>query len=132
MLQVSYTKLLIDYAIENSNNYDEFINMLKELDYDVNDDGNFISLKKAPYKRNLRIENQFGENYSKDNIYKRILETQNDSFYSKYTYLKYIDKFQGYYIRKEKYSLLELILRVFLYKNSTYMFIQIIQFKCQN
>ena len=25
---------------------------------------------------------------------------------------------QGYYIRKEKYSLLELILRVFLYKNS--------------
>ena len=108
----------IDYAIENSNNYDEFINMLKELDYDVNDDGNFISLKKAPYKRNLRIENQFGEDYSKDNIYKRILETQNDSFYSKYTYLKYIDKFQGYYIRKEKYSLLELILRVFLYKNS--------------
>ena len=33
-------------------------------------------LGREPYKRNTRIERQFGNKYSKENIYKRILEIQ--------------------------------------------------------
>ena len=66
----------IDYAIENSKDYSEFIKILQDLDYIVTDKNNTLSIRREPYKRNTRIERQFGNKYSKENIYKRILETQ--------------------------------------------------------
>ena len=66
----------IDYAIENAKDYNEFIKILQDLDYIVTDKNNTLSIRREPYKRNTRIERQFGNKYSKENIYKRILETQ--------------------------------------------------------
>ena len=66
----------IDYAIESAKDYNEFIKILQDLDYVVTDKNNTLSIRREPYKRNTRIERQFGNKYSKENIYKRILETQ--------------------------------------------------------
>lgn len=66
----------IDYAIENAKDYNEFIKILQDLDYIVTDKNETLSIRRNPYKRNTRIERQFGNKYSKENIYKRILETQ--------------------------------------------------------
>ena len=66
----------IDYAIENAKDYNDFIKILQDLDYVVTDKNNTLSIRRDPYKRNTRIERQFGNKYSKENIYKRILETQ--------------------------------------------------------
>ena len=66
----------IDYAIENAKDYNEFIKILQDLDYIVTDKNNTLSIRREPYKRNTRIEKQFGNKYSKENIYKIILETQ--------------------------------------------------------
>ena len=67
---------LIDYAIASARDYEEFIKILQDLDYIITDRNNTLSIKREPYKRNTRIERQFGNDYSKENIYKRILETQ--------------------------------------------------------
>ncbi len=66
----------IDYAIANARDYDEFIKILQDLDYIVTDRNNTLSIRREPYKRNTRIERQFGNEYSKENIFKRILEKQ--------------------------------------------------------
>jgi len=66
----------IDYAIENASSYNEFIKILQDLNYTVTDVNNALSIKRKPYKRNTRIERQLGNKYSKEYIYKRILETQ--------------------------------------------------------
>ena len=49
---------------------------MKKLDYEIIFRANKISIRKDPYKRNIRIERRFGENYSIDNIKRRILEEQ--------------------------------------------------------
>lgn len=72
----------IDYTIATSKNYNEFIKVLEDLDYIVTDKNNTLSIRHEPYKRNTRIERQFGKNYSKESIYKRILETQTRFPYS--------------------------------------------------
>ena len=77
----------IDYAIASSKDYDEFIQILKDLDYIITDRNNSLSIRREPYKRNTRIEKQFGKNYSKNNIFKRILETQATFPYSPNPYL---------------------------------------------
>ena len=77
----------IDYAIEKANSYEEFKNILRDLEYIVSDKDTYISIRKEPYKRNTRIERQFGKQYSKENINKRILETQPLIKYSNEPYL---------------------------------------------
>lgn len=77
----------IDYAIVNARDYDEFIKILQDLDYVVTDRNNTLSIRREPYKRNTRIERQFGNEYTKENIYKRILETQPEYPYSPDPYL---------------------------------------------
>lgn len=66
----------IDYAIANAKDYNEFIKILQDLGYIITDKNNSLSIRRDPYKQNTRIERQFGSKYSKENIYKRILETQ--------------------------------------------------------
>ena len=77
----------IDYAIANARDYDEFIKILQDLDYIVIDRNNTLSIRREPYKRNTRIERQFGNEYSKVSIFKRILETQPEYPYSPDSYL---------------------------------------------
>ena len=49
---------------------------MKKLDYEVTIRANKMSIRKEPYKRNIRIERRYGEDYSIENIKKRILEEQ--------------------------------------------------------
>ncbi len=66
----------IDYAIENANNYEKFVSIMNDLDYEITIRNDELSIKREPYKRNTRILKQFGEDYSLENIKKRILEEQ--------------------------------------------------------
>lgn len=75
-LYKEFMKDSIDYAITNAKDYDEFIKILQDLGYEITDRNNTLSIRRDPYKRNTRIERKFGNKYSKENIYKRILETQ--------------------------------------------------------
>lgn len=87
----------IDYAIENANNYNEFISIMNNLDYEImirNDD---LSIRREPYKRSTRILKQFGKNYSLDNVKKRILEEQSFIYIIRgilYIYIFYIKSTQ--------------------------------------
>lgn len=94
----------IDYAIASSKDYDEFIQILKDLDYIITDKSNSLSIRREPYKRNTRIEKQFGKNYSKENIFKRILETQATFPYYPNPYLLINRAYKSYNNIKEKHN----------------------------
>lgn len=66
----------INYAIENANNYEKFVSIMNDLDYEITIRNDELSIKREPYKRNTRILKQFGEDYSLENVKKRILEEQ--------------------------------------------------------
>ncbi len=93
----------IDYAIANAKDYNGFIKILEDLDYIVTDKNNTLSIRREPYKRNTRIERQFGNNYSKESIYKRILETQPEYPYSPDPYLLANRSYERYNNEKQKY-----------------------------
>ena len=93
----------IDYAIASSKDYDEFIQILKDLDYIITDKNNSLSIRREPYKRNTKIEKQFGKNYSKEYIFKRILETQATFPYSPNPYLLINRAYKSYNNIKEKH-----------------------------
>ena len=82
----------IDYAIRNSNTYDEFKITLAKLDYIVTERNNCLSIRREPYKRNTKIES----------IQKRILETQLEfkSFPEPYLIIR---KTNEYYNNIKKY-----------------------------
>ncbi len=67
-----FTKEDIDYAIEHSWTYKEFLKRLKEMGYEVYFRANKISVRMYPHKRNIRIERAFGKEYSIDNIQNKI------------------------------------------------------------
>ena len=67
-----FAKEDIDYAIEHSWTYQEFIKKLKDRGYEVYFRADKISVRKYPYKRNIRIERAFGEEYSIENIKNKI------------------------------------------------------------
>ena len=69
-----FAKEDIDYAIEHSWTYQEFIKKLKDMGYEVYFRANKISVIRYPYKRNIRVERAFGEEYSLENIKRRIFE----------------------------------------------------------
>ena len=66
------TKEDIDYAIGVSYSYKDFINVLKTMNYEVINRYDKLSVRRYPYKRNIRIERAFGENYSIERILERI------------------------------------------------------------
>ena len=63
----------LDYAIAISNNYDEFLKIMNNLNYETILRSGKISIRNNNYKRNIRIERYFGEDYSISNIKKQIL-----------------------------------------------------------
>lgn len=67
-----FAKEDINYAIEHSWTYQEFIKKLKDMGYEVYFRANKISVRRYPYKRNIRIERAFGEEYSIENIKNKI------------------------------------------------------------
>lgn len=85
------TKRDIDIAIAKSSNYKEFIEILSSMNYEVQNRYGKLSVRNLDYKRNIRIERYFGEEYSIDNIKSRILEEEyienvsqnNKGFYNK-------------------------------------------------
>ena len=67
-----FAKEDIDYAIEHSWTYQKFIKKLKDMGYEVYFRADKISVRRYPYKRNIRIERTFGEEYSIENIKNKI------------------------------------------------------------
>lgn len=68
------TKEDVDKAIKQANSFEDFQNIMKAMDYEMFFRANKISVRRYPYKRNIRIERAFGENYSINNIKTRIFE----------------------------------------------------------
>lgn len=66
------TKQDIDYAITQSNNYKEFENLLKAMDYELIYRAGKLSIRKEPYRKNIRIARAFGDDYTVDKIKSRI------------------------------------------------------------
>ena len=66
----------IDLAIRQAYSYDDFIYLMKRLDYEINVRAGKLSVRKKNYNRNIRIERRFGEDYTIENIKRRIIEEQ--------------------------------------------------------
>ena len=66
----------LDFAIAQAYSFEDFKNIMKEMEYEIIFRYDKISIKGKNYKRNIRIERAFGEDYSIDNIKRRILEEQ--------------------------------------------------------
>lgn len=62
----------IDYAISQSRVYNDFTKILTKMGYELNHEDNKMSIRKPPYKRYIRAERTFGEEYSKESILFRI------------------------------------------------------------
>ena len=60
-------------AISLATSYNEFISILENMNYEVLERANKLSVRDLEYNRNIRIERRFGEDYTIDNIKKRIL-----------------------------------------------------------
>lgn len=85
----------IDIAIKNSFNYQDFINSMKKINYEVIERYGKLSVKHTNMKRNIRIERQFGDDYTIDNIYRRIAEEVPDKLTA--------DELTTYNYHKNKY-----------------------------
>lgn len=68
------TKRDIDRAIGQAATYQDFERLLKIMNYEITYRYNKISIRRQPYKKNIRIERIFGEDYSINRIQERILE----------------------------------------------------------
>lgn len=103
-------------AIKNSFNYQDFINTMKKMNYEVIERYGKLSVRHINMKRNIRIERQFGEDYTIDNIYRRIAEEVPDKLTTDelitYNYHK-----NNYY--KNKHSLTAMFL-YFIFRIKTY------------
>ncbi len=62
----------LDIAISQAHTYQEFLVILKNMGYDVTNRAGKLSIRGKDYKRNIRIERYFGEDYSMENIDKQI------------------------------------------------------------
>ena len=66
------TKSDVDMAIALANSYSEFLHILENMNYEVRERASKLSVRNLEYKRNIRIERQFGNDYSIENIKKQI------------------------------------------------------------
>ena len=69
-----FAKEDIDYAIQHSYTLKQFQQMLVSMGYNYCYGAEKLSVRREPYKRNIRVERAFGEDYSLENIKRRILE----------------------------------------------------------
>ena len=74
--EASRAKRDLDFAIRQAFSYKEFINIMNKMDYEVTERYEKLSIRHKNYKRNIRIERRFGDDYTIENIKKRILSEQ--------------------------------------------------------
>ncbi len=67
----------IDYAIEQAYSYNDFINIMKKMNYEITNRAGKLSVRKLNRKRNTRIARVFGDEYEIERINERIFETEN-------------------------------------------------------
>lgn len=72
----SRAKRDLDFAIRQAFSYKEFIKIMNKMDYEVIERYEKLSIRHKNYKRNIRIERRFGEDYTIENIKSRILSEQ--------------------------------------------------------
>jgi phenylalanyl-tRNA synthetase beta subunit len=70
----SIAKNDLDRAIGMATSYYDFEDLMKAMDYELIYRGDKLSIKRSPYKKNIRIERYFGSEYSIDRIKQRIDE----------------------------------------------------------
>ena len=70
----SIAKNDLDRAIGMATSYYDFEDLMKAMDYELIYRGDKLSIKRSPYKKNIRIERYFGNEYSIDRIKQRIDE----------------------------------------------------------
>lgn len=68
----NFAKEDLDYAIKYSYSKKEFEQMLIAIGYNYNYRAGKLSIRREPYKRNIRVERAFGEDYSMEKIRNRI------------------------------------------------------------
>ncbi len=66
------TKEDIDRVILQANSYRDFENILKAMKYELIYRAGKLSVRKEPYKKNIRVHRSFGENYTRESIESRI------------------------------------------------------------
>ena len=66
----------IDFAIMQANNYNGFEEILRKMKYEVFNRNGVLSIRKEPYKRNVRVQRTFGEEYTKNKIIDKIHSTK--------------------------------------------------------
>lgn len=67
----------VDRAIGQAYSYKDFENLMKSMDYKIIYRGNnILSIRRTPYNKNIRLERNFGKDYSINRIKERIEETQ--------------------------------------------------------
>lgn len=71
---VQFVKEDLDYAISHALSLRQFESILSSMGYKYYYRAGKLSVRKEPHKRNIRIERRFGEEYSLDNIKRKILE----------------------------------------------------------
>ena len=69
-----FAKEDIDYAIKHSYTLKQFQQMLVSMGYNYYYRADKLSVRREPYKRNIRVERAFVEDYSLENIKRRIFE----------------------------------------------------------
>ena len=69
-----FTKEDLDYAIKRSYTLKQFQQMLVSMGYNYYYRADKLSVRREPCKRNIRVERAFGEEYSLENIKRKILE----------------------------------------------------------
>ena len=65
----------LDRAISQAYSYQDFEKLMKAMDYELIYRANKLSIRRSPYKKNIRIERYFGSDYSIDKITERIETT---------------------------------------------------------
>ena len=76
--QIEYYSLIkedIDYVIGQADDFNEFIVIMKKLNYEVANRYGRLSIRPLNRKRPIRIERAFGDDYTIENINNRILTT---------------------------------------------------------
>ena len=68
----SIAKQDLDRAIGMAYSYKDFENIMIKMGYEITNRYGRLSIKREPYKKNIRIERAFGNNYTIESIEKRI------------------------------------------------------------
>lgn len=66
----------LDRAIGMAYSYSDFEKLMKAMDYELIYRSNKLSIRRSPYKKNIRIERYFGDEYKIERIKERITEEQ--------------------------------------------------------